>query len=239
MRCQTESVSTVVLVHAPLVGPSTWRWVAEELHQRGYDVVVPVLRDDAEVDGDRLQHSLIERAASAVPVNAEVVLVGHSGAGLLLPLIAQRSRARVARYVFVDSGLPPAEGRLVTAGEDFRASLQERVEADSRLPGWHTWWGDGTMDGMVADAERRCDVVADIPRLPLAYFDAKARLSAGWRSAGCGYVLLSEVYRPAAEEAKAEGWPVHEVLGTHLELVNRPAAVADAIIQAAHMASPR
>lgn len=196
---------------------------------------MPVLRDDAEADGDRLQRSLIERAAAAVPHDIEVVLVGHSGGGMLLPLIAERSSARSVRYVFVDSGLPPAEGTLDLAGAEFRASLQARVEPDGRLPGWHTWWGDGAMDRMVRDARRRTEVVADIPRLALAYFDVQRPLPAGWRSTACGYVLLSEVYRNAADEAKAEGWPVLEVLGTHLELVNHPTAVADAIAEVGGM----
>lgn len=220
-----------MLVHAPLVGPATWRWVAQALRERGHDVAVPVLRDDAEADGDRLQRSLIERAAAAVPHDTEVVLVGHSGGGMLLPLIAEDSSARSVRYVFVDSGLPPAGGALDLAGPAFRASLQLRVEPDGCLPGWHTWWGEGAMDWMVPDAERRTEVVADIPRLALGYFDVQRPLPAGWRSTACGYVLLSEEYRNAADEAEAEGWPVLEVLGTHLELVNRPTAVADAIVQ--------
>jgi pimeloyl-ACP methyl ester carboxylesterase len=179
-------VRAVVLVHAPLVGPSTWRWVAEELRRHGHDVFVPVLRDDAETGGERLQDSLVDRAASAVPPDSDVVLVGHSGGGMLLPLIADRSSARSVRYVFVDSGLSPAEGALELAGDEFRASLQKRVEPDGRLPGWHTWWGDDAMDWMVTDAERRAEVIVYIPRLALAYFDVQRPLPAGWRSSLCG-----------------------------------------------------
>lgn len=231
-------MSTVVLVHAPLVGPSTWRWVAEELRRCGHDVFVPALRDDSALDGDRLQRSLIIRAASAVPHGSDVVLVGHSGGGMLLPLIAARSTARSVSYVFVDSGLPPAEGTLELAGDEFRATLQERVEPDGRLPAWHTWWGDNAMEWLVSDAERRAEVIADVPRLALAYFDARPPLPLLWRSSPCGYLLLSEVYRAAADEAKAEGWPVVEVLGTHLELVNRPSAVAAAIVEAGRLTAP-
>lgn len=196
-----------MLVHAPLVGPSTWRWVAEELRRRGHDVAVPLLRDDSEADGDRLQRSLIDRAALAVPPDSDVVLVGHSGGGMLLPLIARRSSARSVRYVFVDSGLPAAEGALELAGEDFRASLQERVEPDGRLPGWHTWWGDDAMDWMVPDAERRAEVIVDIPRLALAYFEVQRPLPAAWRSSQCGYVLLSEVYPQPVRTVLPVGHP--------------------------------
>jgi pimeloyl-ACP methyl ester carboxylesterase len=231
-RCDTGEVRTFVLVHAPLVGPSSWRWVGDELRKRGHDVVVPLLREDGEVEGDRLLRALVSRAASAVPVDAEVVLVGHSGGGLLLPLIADHSGTAAVNYVFVDSGLPPAEGGLALADGEFRGFLQERVAVDGRLPAWHTWWGEGAIESMVSDEQRRREVVGEIPRLPLAFFDVQPQVPAGWRSTACGYVLLSEPYRRAADEAAAEGWPLHEVLGSHLELVNRPAAVASAILGA-------
>jgi hypothetical protein len=33
-----------VLIPSPLVGPATWRWVAEALTSAGHDVAVPDLR---------------------------------------------------------------------------------------------------------------------------------------------------------------------------------------------------
>lgn len=53
---------------------------------------------------------------------------------------------------------------------------------------------------------------------------------------GVGYVLLSETYRIWADAAASYRWPVEEVLGTHLELVNRPGEVAAAIVRAADAA---
>lgn len=46
------------------------------------------------------------------------------------------------------------------------------------------------------------------------------------------------MYRASANEAKAAGWRVLEVLGTHLELVNRPVAVADAIVEVGRLTAP-
>lgn len=234
MRSRTRRVGAqVVLVHAPLVGASTWRWVAENLRNRGVDVAVPHLR----LDGSRDQpfERLVSLAASDV-VSDEVVLVGHSGAGLLLPFIAEASLSRSARFVFVDSGLPPVEGHVELASEEFRTFLRNYADADGVLPPWHTWWGEEGMQWLVQDEHRRAIVAGDIPQLRLTYFDSDPVVPASWAAHAAGYVLLSEVYRVWADKARALGWDVVEVFGTHLELVNRPDDVADAIVSVAALA---
>ncbi len=97
-----------VLIHSPLVGPLTWSLVAGGLRRRGLEVVVPVLDDD---DGSGIpywrQH--IASAAAAVaslPEDRALVLVGHSGAGPLLPAVGESCCRHVGAYLFVDAALP-------------------------------------------------------------------------------------------------------------------------------------
>jgi hypothetical protein len=225
-----------VLVHAPLVGPSTWRWVVEALET---DVVIPDLHAGtgaADLDG------YVHRIAETIPEGADVTLVGHSGAGVLLPFAAAEADAASVTYVFVDAGLPPPSGSTLEehpvmndAGIEWtgRPSFADRVEPDGHLPPWHTWWGDDGMTWLVPDADRRAAIAGDIPRLPLAFYDQGAEVPADWMSAPAGYVLLSDAYRIWAEASRAYGWPVEAVLGTHLELVNRPNEVATAIVRVA------
>jgi hypothetical protein len=101
-----------VLIHSPLVGPTTWLPVADELVRRGRAAVVPSLLGVAAAPAPRWRHvPEVVRAATAETA-APVVLVGHSGAGLLLPAIADALTVEVAALVFVDSFLPPANGSL-------------------------------------------------------------------------------------------------------------------------------
>jgi hypothetical protein len=79
----------------------------------------------------------------------------------------------------------------------------------------------------------RAALDAEMPELPLSYFDAPVPVPDGWAARRAGYVLLSDVYRPDADAARALGWPVVELLGAHLDLVTRPEAVADAILTCA------
>src|SRR2546425_6243858 len=90
-----------VLVHSPLVGPLTWALVAETLHQWGHDALVPVLRDTDDDDRPYWQQQVasVTPALAAVPADRALVLVGHSGAGALLPALRPNAGHRVATHI--------------------------------------------------------------------------------------------------------------------------------------------
>ena len=82
-----------MLVHSPLVGPTTWQWVAEALQPSGHDVAVPGLRGAAITGAPRA----VVRAALQLTGKEPTVLVGHSGAGFFLPSIAAGPRLTSAQ----------------------------------------------------------------------------------------------------------------------------------------------
>lgn len=214
------------LFHSPLVGPSTWRWVAVQLDAAGHDVVVPDLRGAA-ATGDPAV--LITRAAAAVPEEwPEPLLVAHSGFGSLLPSVAEQVGGQNPRIMFVDAVLPPCQG-TVTPSADFLEQLKV-LAIDGVLPRWSTWWGDGAMAALVPDPERRVELGAEMPEVPLAFFESTYELPSGWCETEGWYVLLSESYRDDAERARAMGWPTIERPGGHLDIVNDAGGIAETII---------
>lgn len=209
-----------VLVHSPLVGPRTWRWVAEALSAAGHVVVVPDLRAAALAGRPG---GFIVAGTSGVPSAwSRPVLVGHSGAGFFLPSIGEALDA--TQLVFVDAGLPPREGPA-TVGGDFLDQLRS-FSVDGALPRWSTWWGDTLMRTLVPDEVRRADVEAEMPAVPLAFYESVVDLPNGWDEGRGAYMLLSEAYRDDAVRARSLGWPVIERLGGHLDIVNDPDAIA-------------
>src|SRR6478672_5599041 len=97
------------LIHSPLVGPLTWGPVAEALAARGARAVVPDLR--APTAGPPYWAAHAAAAAARLAEAPEpLFLVGHSGAGALLPAIRQALGRPVAGYIFVDAD-PPQDGR--------------------------------------------------------------------------------------------------------------------------------
>jgi hypothetical protein len=77
-----------VLVHSPLVGPTTWSQVARELEQREREAVVPSLLGIARAEAPQWRHAPEAVRAATASTPGPIVLVGHSGAGPLLPTIA-------------------------------------------------------------------------------------------------------------------------------------------------------
>jgi hypothetical protein len=220
-------MAAFVLVHSPATGPSTWRWVAEELAARGHQVTVPSVPPAATALG----WSAFVGAVGALARGLDSpVLVGHSGAGPLLPRIATRLRPRA--LVFVDAGVPPEAGETTPVPAEFLEFLQG-LASGGVLPPWSEWFGPDSMREQIPDDHKREIVSAELPPLPLSYFQARVPVPAGWTSTRCGYILLSDAYAEEASKAAASGWPVVRLPGAHLDIVTRPAAIADAILSVA------
>jgi pimeloyl-ACP methyl ester carboxylesterase len=169
--------------------------------------------------------------AATAETAAHVVLVGHSGAGLLLPVIADALDVEVAGLVFVDSRLPPPAGRLPLGAPEFMDQLRA-MATDGLLPTWSRWFGLDAMRELVPDARLRADLEAEMPRLPLSYFDASVPLPGGWRARPCAYLRFSdEPYAESAAQAREQGWAVAEMPGAgHLAMASDPIAVTDALL---------
>ena len=135
---------TFVLVHSPLVGPTSWLPVAQELERRGRAAVVPTLLGVAEAPAPQWRHVPDAMRAATSDLQEPIVLVGHSGAGLLLPVIADALNVEVAGLVFVDSFLPPSAGRLVLGPPAFIDHLRA-MATDRVLAPWSSWFGEDAM----------------------------------------------------------------------------------------------
>src|SRR5215472_6994872 len=128
-----------LLVHSPLVGRTTWDLVGADLAGHGYQVAAPDLTGTVSAGPPYCprQAEVIAASASAEPV----ILVGHSGAGPLLPT-AGALIGRVRGYVFADAGLPtPGQSAMGSMPPDLVAELREMADAQGWLPPWPQWWG--------------------------------------------------------------------------------------------------
>ncbi len=216
------------LVHSPVVGPTTWKWVADVLRGDGHEAVVPDLVRAA-TSGNPI--AFARAAAGAVDGKHETVLVGHSGAGAVLPLVAAALTTPPGRLVFVDAGLPPTAGAF-TAGGGFLPTLRG-LARDGLLPRWSEWWGAGALEVLVPDASRRAAVEDELPRVPLSFYETPIAVPSGWSDAPGAYLLLSEAYRADADRATALGWPVVAHMGGHLDIVNDEVSIAERLVSLA------
>jgi hypothetical protein len=216
------------LLHSPAVGPTTWKWVSEELQGMGHEVKILVISPPATLQGWR---GVVEEVVSQVTHKDDGIFVAHSGAGPLLPTIVEQSKVRDPSMVFVDAGLPVIATDTPLMPEAFLKQLSAIAE-DDLLPPWSEWFGPGVMASLIPDSNMRELIEIELPRIPLGYFYGSVPPVRQWPAVRNGYVLLSEGYLDDAEEARRRGWPVMELLGDHLDLVTKAPEVALAIVQA-------
>jgi len=182
-----------VLIHSPLVGPLTWSLVAEDLRRRGIEVVVPVLHDDGSGVPYWRQH--IASAAAAVaslPEDRALVLVGHSGAGPLLPAVGESCCRHVGAYLFVDAALPlDGQSRLDDMEADdpeFARQLRQHLVAGGRFPDW----SEEDLRAVIPNHRLRRDMVAELRPRPLAFFQERIPGSVADLDAPCAYLRFSD-----------------------------------------------
>jgi pimeloyl-ACP methyl ester carboxylesterase len=224
--------STLLFVHSPVVGPSTWYYTAEVLQQNGFDCAVPDLTGVASTGQPYYPKHAIAAAAAVDGGVDPVVLVGHSAAGALLPAIGEAVGDRTRGAVFVDAMLPqPGRSWFDTAPPGLEAQLRGLAK-DGMLPPYHEWFPPGALAELVPDPVRRERLIAEIPRLPVAYFDEPAPSARFAESVACAFVRLGAPFDLAADKADRLGWWVTRRDWDHLRMLSAPEAVADLIAQA-------
>lgn len=217
----------LVLLHSPLVGPATWRWLAPVLRARGFDVASADFR--ADVAGDPPYYAKLVRTARALlaPAPDTTFLVVHSGAGSLVPALA----ADLAGAIFVDALMPhPGRAWFETVPESLKVRLEKSARA-GRVPPWHRWWPDGAIRSLFTDEDSYLQFVAELNEIPLAFLHEpapEAELQSGFR---CAYLQLGPGNAAEAALAEQQGWPVRRLPLHHLATITQPALVAASIAE--------
>lgn len=223
-----------VLVHSPSVGPSTWRPVADHLTASGYEVRVPSLLTVGR--GAPPFWPAVVRAVrdglARVPDDRPVVLVGHSNAGLFLPLVRAGLDHPVEGSVFVDAALPARAGSTPVAPPEVLDFLRP-MAVDGVLPRWTDWWDETDVAPMFPDPVLRRTVEAEQPSLPLSYYEQHVPVPDGWDDHPCAYLLFGPPYEDLAAEAGVRGWRVAHLPGAHLHQIVDPAGVSRHLVELA------
>jgi hypothetical protein len=220
----------LVLIHSPLVGPSTWEPVAAELRRHDRRAVVARLTPAIELRPPYAPRHADEVAEQTVGEGlGRAVVVAHSASGARLPLTGHALTTRgieVVGYVFVDAVLP-ADGRRPrdVLPAEFVVRLDE-LAVDGVLPPWPQWWPPEALAELVPDPGARA-LFDECRPIPLDLFAEPVPVPAEWPDAPCAY--LSFTYENEARQASGLGWRVGRLAGRHLHQVVDPAAVVAAI----------
>ena len=222
-----------VLIHSPLVGALTWNLVADKMQQQDREVLVPALIDspDSEKPYWKQHAESVSQALSQISKETSLTLVAHSGAGPLLPAIRAELANPVNAYVFVDAGIPrDGATRLdLMRSEDseWAKQFQEHLESGGYFPSWSS----EDLREIIPDENLRNRLVPEINPRALDFFTEPIPVFEGWPDAPCVYILFSEPYKGAAQQARQSDWQTYELESGHFHMLVDPKAVTDLLIE--------
>jgi hypothetical protein len=225
---------TYVLIHSPLVGTLTWKLIAEQIRQRGFDIVVPMLNDspDSKEQYWKQHAESISRELAVIPHDRALILVAHSGAGPLLPVIREALPNPIHAYVFVDAGIPVTDATrlemMKLEDSNWAQEFQVYLEGGGRFPNWSS----EDLSEILPDANVRQELVTDLRPRALDFFNEPIPVFTGWPDAPCVYILFSPPYRRAEAQARQMGWQTYTLEAGHFHMLVDPQAVTDLIVNA-------
>lgn len=229
------------LIHSPLCGPLTWSPVADQLRQRGIEVIIPTLHDTDESDEPYWQQHAgsVAAALAAIPTDQPLILIGHSGAGPLLPIIHQMAPQPVAAYIFVDAGLPHGEisrlDEMETNAPEFAVRFRTTLETGDRYPAWT----EADLRPVIPDDRLRRGMIAELHPRSLPFWREIFPPLPDRPDAPCAYLQFTTSYGASVAHAKREGWPFRAFDAGHFHMLVDPVAVADTLVELSGEAGSR
>jgi pimeloyl-ACP methyl ester carboxylesterase len=226
-------MSTFILVHGAWHGGWCWSRVAPLLRAQGHEVFTPTLTgisDRAHVLSPAVDLSThVEDIVRLIDAEGltDVILVGHSYAGMVISGVAQARPTALALRVHLDAFLPfDGEAAIDLLPEGPAHHYREAVAG----PGFG--WLIPPRSLEVLGVAEQADLDWLTPRLtphPWATYAESIRLGAEEKSVAGVYIECVDwlrVFQPQAERAAARGWQTFELPTGHEAMVTLPAELA-------------
>jgi pimeloyl-ACP methyl ester carboxylesterase len=231
-------MTTYVLVPGFWLGAWAWRPVTEILRERGH-TVYPVSLTGMARPETNLETHIDDVAQLLISEDLhDVVLVGHSYAGLVITGVADRLPDRISQLVYVDTG-PLPDGM---SQNDFTPPEQQAANADLVANSGDGWllppppWAALAADVPdVDDAAIEALTSCSVPQ-PWATATTPARLTGAWEKLPRFGILCSftteQVHAlaagvPAFRHMVGDNWRYAELPTWHWPMFSRPAELAE------------
>ena len=234
-------MATFVLVHGSFGGGWVWQKVTPLLRAGGYEVYTPRLTGLS--DRSHLLDCGVDLTTHITDVASllfyedlsDVVLVGHSYAGMVVTGVAAKVPERLKLLVYLDAYVPsdgqnefdlwPAEERAA-AQADMAAGKGLRQPPPPAILG-------------ITDPEMADWVYARFTPHPLATYDQPVPVGSA-KSAAVPRVYIrcttgpwTPRFAPFAAKARAAGWEVYQLATGHMAMLTAPREVAELLLELA------
>jgi Predicted hydrolases or acyltransferases (alpha/beta hydrolase superfamily) len=236
-------VSTYLLVHGGWHGGWYWSRVTSILREAGHEVFTPTLTGlgerahllSPEIDLDTHIRDIL--GVMKYEDLHDLILVGHSYAGMIITAVAEQASERLRHLVYLDAFIPQnGESLIDVIGADFAAIFRERVQVDG--DGWRLPPLPLEVLGITEEADKLW-ISPKLTDQPFKAFSQPVRLK---DEAAAGPIPRTFIYcnNPAigpydrfAEKARREGWRYRELATGHFPMVTAPRRTADLLLEVA------
>ena len=202
-----------LVLPSPFLGPAAYAPLAAALRAGGDDASVATYAEPP------VTAELVDAWSSAAEELDDVVLVPHSNAGHLAPLVSGRCGG--LPIVFMDAALPASSGTSPLVPTQLRSHVVDLADSDGLLPAWTRWWPRDDLENVLPGAWfDRIDAIA--PGVPLAYVDETVDVPDGWERGRRAYLAFGETYAEELTRVRELGWPHRVVPARHLHCVVDP-----------------
>lgn len=224
-----------VLVHGAYHGAWCWDQLRAELEHGGHSsTAVDLPCDDPDAGAERY----VDEILHVIPKQAgSVVMVGHSLAGLTLPIAA--SRTRTAMTIYLCAILPVPGLSFDSQRADMSTGFAPSIPAVDHADGSASWPEEGAVEVFFHDCP--ADVaIAAARRLRRQYWKVTQEVTPlrEWPAAPAAYVLctddrmVSRAYAGRAARLQLGVDPI-ELPGGHSPFLSRPRELAQVLVRAA------
>jgi pimeloyl-ACP methyl ester carboxylesterase len=168
-----KKMETIVLVHGAWSDASAWDNTAPLLKAKGYDVIAVNLpghgKDNTSFAGITLA-SYVDAVKKAIGTRNNIILVGHSMAGLVISEVAEQIPDQIKKLIYLGAYLPKnGESLLSLAQTDADSHIGKYLQVD-KTNGSAAVGKEGFIDVFAADAPQPVQghLLANLKPDPLA-----------------------------------------------------------------------
>ena len=237
-----QKTKTVILVHGAWSDVSAWQAVTPLLKAHGHEVIevnLPGHGADTTSFASITLNSYVEAVKTAIGERKNVVLVGHSMAGIVISQVAEDIPGQINKLIYLAAYLPQnGESLLALAKTDADSHVPKYLQIDQNN-GAAGISREGVIDVFAADAPAEVGkyIAEHIRPEPLVPLDTRVQLTA----ANFGKVAKVYVYTandhtvgPKLQHlmvAKAKLSKTYSLESSHTPFISMPGKVADIIIK--------
>jgi len=228
-------MATFLFVSGSWHGGWCWKKLTPHLRAAGHEVCAPSLTGlgershllTPEIDLDTHVQDIL--GLLFFEDLQEVIIVGHSYGGMLLPMVLERAADRIIHAVFLDALVPPPNHSLFDILPDVKTGMTK--QANEVGEGWYVPPFEGHYFG-ITDKEDQKWVMARLMPHPIKTFQQPAQFSrAPYLIVPCTFIACQwvlQTYGP--KPPQAEGMRYVELSTAHAVMITAPCELADILL---------